>query len=65
MLIVFSPIFVADTKIICNYNFIAPLSYSNKELEYNKPCCSKKNLKHTEKRTELIYKTLNHKEQVK
>ena len=26
ILIVFSPIFVADTKIICGYNFVAPLN---------------------------------------
>ena len=26
MLVVFSPIFVADTKIIYGYNFVAPLS---------------------------------------
>ena len=26
MLLVFSPIFVADTKIICGYNFVAPLN---------------------------------------
>ena len=25
MLVVFSPIFVADTKAICVYNFVAPL----------------------------------------
>ena len=26
MVAAFSPIFVADTKIICNYNFVAPLN---------------------------------------
>ena len=25
MLLVFSPIFVVDTKIVCGYNFVAPL----------------------------------------
>ena len=34
MLIAFSPIFVADTKIVCVYDFVAPL----KEL----PNCSQK-----------------------
>ena len=29
MLVVFSPIFVADTKIIFRYDFVAPLIYSN------------------------------------
>ena len=24
MLVVFSPIFVTDTKIVCGYNFVAP-----------------------------------------
>ena len=29
MLIMFSPIFVADTKIICGYNFVAPLTVNS------------------------------------
>ena len=32
MLVVFSPIFMADTKIICDYNFVAPLIISFKML---------------------------------
>ena len=28
MLVVFSPIFVADTKIIFRYDFLSPLSYN-------------------------------------
>ena len=32
MVIVFSPIFVADTKTICGYNFVAPLKIKHFKL---------------------------------
>ena len=37
MLVVFSPIFVAETKIIYGYNFVAPLSNESQK-------CKKKNV---------------------
>ena len=33
MLVVFSPIFVADTNIIFRYNFVAPLTFLKREFE--------------------------------
>ena len=33
MLVVFPPIFVADTKIIYGYNFVAPLIFSRFETQ--------------------------------
>ena len=35
MLVEFSLIFVADTKIICDYNFVAPLIISFKMLSWS------------------------------
>ena len=32
MFVGFPPNFVADTKILCGYNFVAPLIYLNKKL---------------------------------
>ena len=35
MLVVFPPIFVADTKMICGYNFVGPLKVIQKILFKN------------------------------
>ena len=36
MLVVFPPIFVADTKILCGYNFITPLTLMHDNQKYFK-----------------------------
>ena len=35
MLVVFSPIFGADAKIICGYNFVAPLKVPKNKIKSN------------------------------